>query len=612
MPTKTVQLRDTDLNHSEYLKIYSAKNMERYINELPSSKIVKQQIQILKEKIKTYSVSGESEIVTKLTYNLEQLQNVSKKLKDITKKKTNEEIQDTQEKIKNSVEIKEIRAKQKEISDKLKTMRPGAIANTVKKLRNAVSVLDSIKEYDDEAPENFDDIDLDIESDDDLKSANDKLTECYELIADILDISVREASRIPTGSIAHYIKKAYSQEQLDEISALEKELKEQKVKANAEMKRLKGYRDISDVMFSVFGGYEEMTEEEEADAKNMIASSQIPYIQAIAYNMCSKINKLKYLDDVVSVGLLRFSMKLNEWFEMQKNVGGAIDITDFVSADIIGDMKKHIFELSNGGTISGTNAATEDHFYRQTRKDVITELQKIGLPLNDKLIETLVSDKIYGSAKRTITSESDYKSAVGGDDAAKVDAWSLIGSGDGSGQDRDSMAENTLVYESLVSAIKSLVNLFVTDEKTNKKKKVFDAIDYQLFLMRYGLKTKPNGEMYIQSEMGDVIAKMGKLNSSGMKISQSAISSRLKMMDEKLNLALLQNPQIKKALGAIYVSVQQNPNAMRLLSNSRDENNLSYEVEQFNNEIEESEAQKRYSQKIKEYDDIDLSGFNTI
>ena len=168
-------------------------------------------------------------------------------------------------------------------------------------------------------------------------------------------------------------------------------------------------------------------------------------------------------------------------------------------------------------------------------------------------------------------------SIVGGDSAEgdSSDIWSNI-TVDSNSDDAADVMESRQHYNNLFDGLKKLFTLKL--KKFNKNtgrqeiidKKIFSEEDQLLFTLAYGIKMKqlPDGteRKYNQKEMAEEIMKYRKSKGLGSTMSQSAISTALKSLSDKIKLALDQNPGLKRQLQAILDHYTLHSNTMEMIA----------------------------------------------
>ena len=185
----------------------------------------------------------------------------------------------------------------------------------------------------------------------------------------------------------------------------------------------------------------------------------------------------------------------------------------------------------------------------------------------------------------SVTTESDFVSIVGGDsaDSDSNDIWSNIVA-DSNSDDASDILQSKEYYNQLFEALKKLftVKKKVINKKTGRQEvttdKIFKPEDQLLFTLAYGLKMKqlPDGteRMYTQKEMAEELMKYNQSKGIHKTMSQSAVSTALGALKEKVALALDQNPGLKQQLRLIYDHYKLHSNTMEMIAYEEEESDV--------------------------------------
>lgn len=566
----------------------SANNtLNAYINRAPQYKTIKQQMVVLKEALIAYKKNGETSMADECRQNIIALSETKKKFEKIVKSKTKEEKEDQTEKIRNSPELKELKLNKEVLKEEYANLNPNTLYSRIIKIREKLRFKDSVTGDDDIIDlddEELNDEELDTIINKDLSSS--KLLSDYHAlcshISDLTGILPKEIEMMNSSDIRKAIKENMSSEDQERLEEIKGNLELNKMEASSEMKRLKGYNDVTDIMFDIF----DFSVEENAP-KEMLAASNVGYVQAIAYNTCSKMNMLHHLPDSICYGLLGLSVAINKWYKIQKMKDHALSFEGFAHMYVVNSIQRGLYELTSGGMISGSARATMEHYRKQNHKFWVENNSELKDLPTDIIEDLLASSGEQGLGE--VMTESGYKTMVGGEGSDDADIWANAVAGSSTGD--DSMAESKMEYETLIKSLKGLFNLFETkiDNKTGIKqitdRKIFDKYDYKLFLMSFGLMTHYNpetgkNEPYSQKEIAEQLALMYRADGVKKTFSQPAIAARRKTILDKISMIMTQNPEIKKGFEYLTYYFMANSENMNFLSNSREELGIKYDLEE--------------------------------
>lgn len=610
----------------------SANNaLKTYISKSPKYIVIKQQLIVLKEKAIEYKNGGNIEAFEYCMQQVKELIDTKKKFENIAKEKTKVQIDEQNENIKNSEVLKDLKVERIELEAEYSNLNPLSIVTKIQNLRKRLKFKEDVfDEYIDDSNDNEDDNVIDIDSEDidsiiDNEVKNKTLKDTYwELCDRIEELTGIDAVQINTMSpnkILNLLKENLTEEDYNRIDELKSSLQINKMESSSEIKRLKGYNDITDIIFDIFdfqSGNEEISQYTESHSKNMLAASNVPYVEKIAYNVCSKLNMLHYFPDAVSYGLVGLSLAINKWYSIQKLKDRALSFEGFAHMYIINTMRRGLYQLSSGGMISASVWATNEHYKNKNYEFWVNNNKELK-DLPKQMIEDLISGTESETGPNTMT-ESAFKSMVGGEDGDDADIWANAIADKG---DANSYAENKMEYENLVKSLKSLFNMFdyKIDNQTGIKKitdkKIFNKYDYRLFLLEFGLMTKFDPETgkdrpYTQPEIAEELRLYYAADGIKKTFTQPAISDRRKKLLEKIKRIMDENPSIKQGFEYLMYYMSANRNDMKVISDSREELGISYEMNN-NLKTEEEEFQesvnnsKRMSDMLDDENDIDVS-----
>ena len=496
------------------------------------------------------------------------------KQKDYKKERTEVEV-----KIKNSDYLKDLKKKREELEAIYKSKNAYSLLVKMKQYRELLENHDLIKSTLDDDYDNDEVVDIESLLDSDINSDDsDDRTLLQEYnnfcgqIADILDTTVIEVKEMSLGQLKNELK-----ENCEDTSELKLQIDQIKILASNELKKLKGRYDITDVMFEIFD-----FSNEEKQPKELLAASNVKYVSAIAYNKCSSLNMLHYFDDCVAYGLLGLTVAINRWYDIQKIENSAVSFEGFAHTYITNSIQKGLYELSSGGRINKDSMANIvfrrkkqfDHFLKNN-----PEFKDIPEELLESMVEGLLED-----LPGTVMTESEYTNMVSGGQQDGGDVWANAVVSD---VKEDSYTESKMEYERLIKGIKDLFGLFQTklDKETGIKEitsdKIFNKYDYKLFLMATGLEFKRDAtdgkSEYTQEEMGIILSQYYANDGISKTFSASAISTRVKVLFEKIKTIMLENPSIKAGFEYLWTYCAANREDIHKLSNNREELGIKFE-----------------------------------
>lgn len=611
----------------------SANNaLKSYISKSPKYIVINQQLTVLKEKAIEYKKGGNIEAFEYCMQQVKELLNTKKKFENIAREKTKVQIDEQNENIKNSEVLKELKAERIELESEYSNLNPLSIVTKIQNLRKRLKFKEDVfDEYIDDSNENEDDNVIDIDSEDidsiidneiKEKTLKDTYWELCERIEELTGVDAIQINTMSPNKINNLLKESLTEKDWNRIDELKSSLQINKMESSSEIKRLKGYNDVTDIIFDIFdfqSDNEQISQYTEAHSKNMLAASNVPYVEKIAYNVCSKLNMLHYFSDAVSYGLVGLSLAINKWYSIQKLKDRALSFEGFAHMYIINTMRRGLYQLSSGGLISASVWATNEHYKNKNYEFWVNNNKELK-DLPKQMIEDLISGTETETGPNTMT-ESAFKSMVGGEDGDDADIWANAIADKG---DTNSYAENKMEYENLVKSLKALFNMFdyKIDNKTGIKeitnKKIFNKYDYRLFLLEFGLMTKFDPETgkerpYTQPEIAEELRLYYAADGVKKTFSQPAISDRRKKLLEKIKRIMDENPSIKQGFEYLMYYMAANRNDMKVISDSREELGISYEMDN-NSKTDEEEFQesvnnsKRMSDMLSEEEtDIDVS-----
>ncbi len=584
---------------SNALSRHAKEKLELYLKKSPQFKVLETQINILKGELVNYKIAGRDDLVEITTNLLNDLEATKNKFVKLYKNKNwkEDKVVNT-EKIKNSDYLKELKEVRKDLENQYSLINPNSLIVKMANLRKMV-LINFPDESDTERKNKIDYLEQlieDIENEnndiedflDDEKSEKLNLKQEYANlcghISEIVDLLPSEISNMNLNKLRKLLVLAIPETKIKELVD---KIDNIKLTASNEIAKLKGNQDITNIMFEIFD-FETVPEQQ---PKEMLAASNVEYVKGIAYNTCSRLNMMHNFDDATAYGLLGLSLAIDKWYKIQKLRDSAVSFNGFAHLYITNAIKKGMYELNSGGVINPSSMATLVTKYNQQ----MDSFKKNNPELKDlpkELIEGILDGLTDIVKPGTVVTESTYSDIIGGE-GADADIWANVAS---SNMNDDKFIEAKLEYEELLKSIKALFNLFEikVDQETGireiTKKKIFNKFDYKLFKLCYGIEFKREeinsgrntvNNLYDQTEIADIMsAYYASFGATNRTFTQSAISSRIKTLNEKIKAAIDDNPVLKSGFEYMYNYMSANSDAMRLLTNSREEMDIKLEREE--------------------------------
>ena len=562
---------------SNALSRHAKEKLESYLKKSPQFKVIESQLNILKIEIANYKFTNNKDLVIKTQEMIDNLEVTKNKFVKLYKDKNwKEEKVVSDEKIKNSDLLKELKIQRKELEDQFNSINPNSLVSKMKNYRKLLilnfpelenKIENKIDYFED--IDSYEDIEEEINIDDYLDKAEEESTNVLTLkqeyanlcgrISEIVDLLPQEVANYNLNQLKKLLILAIPETKITDIV---NKLDSVKIQSSNEISKLKGNQDITNVMFEIFD-FETVEEEK---PKEMLASSNIEYVKGIAYSSCSKLNMMHIYDDCVAYGLVGLTVAINKWYKTQKISNSAISFNGFAHRYVTGAIKKGMYELSSGGTISGSSMATLVHFYDGQLKSFLQNNPELK-DLPKEMLDTLLDGMSSIEKPANVVTESKYSDVIGGSEGGQnADIWANVASSSMS-------AEVGFEFEELYKSTKQLFNLFETkiDSDTGKKEftknKIFNKFDYKLFKMLFGLEVKNDNigggklnanNMYKQEEMGKVLEDYYASFGSKMTFTQSAMSTKIKKLKTKLKDVFIEYPGIKAGLEFLKNYIQVN------------------------------------------------------
>ena len=542
------------------LSQHARKKLESYLKKTSQYKILDEQIKLLLEEYGNYKTLGNNELMTKTSEIIIDLSDKKKKFvklyKNINTPKDEKEKSEISEKLKTSEKLNELKDSLKNLETEFNNYNTNSLAYKIYEYRKMLNIL-NLK---DEEQNFIDDDDEPVEFDTFIEEKTNGVTKQEYInlcghIADIVDLTPGEIMKMPTNEIKKLLK-TYS----PDLTKVREAIYRKKIEINNESNKIKGNEDITEIIFNIF----DLDTVPESQPKEMLAAANISYVKALAYNTCNKLSMLHYFDDAVAYGLVGLTVAINRWYKIQKFEDTVISFNGFASIDILGSIKKGLYELNTGGRISGSVMATIEHKRNKQIKAYLEnnpELKDVPRELLDNLLDGVIDDKV----EAPIT-ESQYSSIVGGEESSNnADIWANIAK-----YEDEKMLMGKL---DLINSLKALFGLFqnqTSSESGAKKifeKPIFDKYDYKLFKLLFGFEYKKEtlgdgkstkNTNYNQDEIGQIMVDYYKANGIEKTFTQSAISTRVKSLMERLKECVEKYPVIKSSLQFIAINSASN------------------------------------------------------
>lgn len=562
---------------SDSLTKNAKKRIEYYLQKSPQLQVLQKQLDILKTEAKEYKTHGLDDLYGK---TIEMIQELTKKAHSFIKlyKNNNWEKDKTtaETAIKNSEVLKALKKERTLLTEEYRKINPNSVMYDMKLYRNVLGIQSNDGEIDYSFDESEEIQDLDDVVD--KLPTNEVKQEYNDLcgyLADVLDIMPSEIYTMKISDLVKLLKNDKTCQ--DRIKEIQDKLDRNRVNNQKEISSLKGHNDITNVIYDIFDF--ETTPEQQP--KELLAAANVPYVKAIAYNMCVKVNGLQNIDDAIAYGLLGLSLAVNKWYNLQKLEDSALSFSGFSHTYIVGSIKKGLWELGSGGMLNKSSMATLETERTKLRAAFLKsnpELKDLPDEMLESFVESIMGDKLMPN----VTTESEYSSTVGGDEGDNADIWANANSGG----DDAKFIETKMEYETLLKSIKNLFNLFetkidkISGEEYVTNNKIFDRYDYKLFKLYFGLEFKREATLssgssisnkYTQEEIAQIFADYYAVNGIKKTFSQAAINYRIQTLLEKIKESIDKNPGIKAGFEYIYNTCQANSEMINYFSNNREE-----------------------------------------
>lgn len=569
--------------------------LETYLKQSPQYKTLDAQINLLTEELAKYK--GIPELYESTHALIKSLIDQRRKFTKLFRNKNYKQERDNNiEKVKNSEVLKELKAKREALEQEYAMNNANSLVFKLKQLRDSLGINANL-DYSEIIDSESDDIDEYLKTYE-TQTVKQEYENLCGHIADIIDASPTEVFNMSIGKIQTLLK-----QYCPDMKPVKEEIDRVKFLAQNEMNKVKGYEDITNIIFEIFD-FNVVPEEK---PKEMLAASNVAYVKSVAYNLCSRQNMMHNFDDAVAYGLLGLSIAIDKWYTIQKMEDSAMSFAGFAHQYVVGDIKKGLFELTSGGMINKSSAATVD-FNRNKQMELFLTTNPELKSVPSEMLEILFDRAYTMQRPDQVVSQSKYEEIVGGGNGADIDGdiWAnAVGSGDSFD---DSFAESKMEYENLLKSIKALFNMFetkidkTTGEKVKTEYKIFNKFDYKLFKLYFGLEFKresigqkgANATMtnrYNQTEMAQIMVDYYAQFGIKKTFTQSAINYQISRLLEKIKLIMDENPVIRAGFEFIFNYWQTNSETMNYLSNNREELGIKLDRDELRQTYKDNDAE---------------------
>lgn len=552
--------------------------LEYYLKKIPSVRNTLVQIELLEKELNNYKKIGDTEKYQATYEMIKTLQEKTTQIKQVFAPKEGVKLKEKNEaikvKIENSEKIKELKKRERELKKNLENT-PNKIVTKLAELRKFLKYKES---------------DLDILDFDDIISERESplYTDYMEIltkIENITGISTDELNLMPN----HRIKEVLM-ENIDLVSNNEELLKVRSEIQN-EKDTLAGALSLSNIVNSLYDIRDTDNENDIKSVKEIMASKYISYVKGIAYRICMSSNAMHYYDDCLSAGLLALTEVVNNWISMQQIMQTNLSIKGMINVKVSNVCKRELWSQQSGGRLSGSAMADYAHREKKLINNFI-EHNPEWANFDKNFIKDLITSYDTNAFKQgigAIVSESEI--LAGGEDAdGGADIWSNLNK-DVSEVD---MIEAKSEYNQLMIGINTLL-------------KSLNKFERKLFMLYYGFEKKLQSESkslnYTQEEIGRILFKFYRENGGVMKgkgdsFSQPAIYAKVKNLESKIAQILNENPSLREAFDYMMQYWLVNSDALKVLSDGRDEIGIKMERDTFKEriaEIEDEDLRQKYS-----------------
>lgn len=578
---------------------HARNTIEIQLKKTPQYKTIQKQIELLTQNYEVYKEAGHQKEAEECLRLIKEQVDIKKKFIRFFKTgNQKEKTAEISEQIANSVKLKNLKDQKKELQEELNKINPATLYGRLRFLKKQFDGVNTV----DELLTGDDVIDLDAGEDANFSEIedNEAKTEYIQLcnhIAKLLDRLPDDIMMMRANEVKKELDATIDPAKIEE---LQDKIKVNQIEASAELKRLKGANDITDIMYELFD-----FKQDDQTPKELLASINIPYVKSIAYKLCVRNNELQYFEDSVSDGLYGLSVAINKWYEIQKFADSALSFEGFAYQYIVGSIQRGYYSRIGAGRISGSSLATIEN----TRKKEYQFFIKNNPEFKDlppELIDSLAQSALTELPGGTLL-QSEYENIVGGEEGGG-DVWAnaLVDT-----EKPMDVVEAKNEFKYVVGALKHMFGTYfqtTTDKETGLQKitnkKLFDYEDYLIFLMYMKLKTKANGEPYNQKEMAEYITNWRLTRGNRQTMSQPAINDRLdKMFKNKIGPLMKKDPQVKAAFEYIYY----NRNEFQTLAELANYNSYG----KIDTQIDQLDTKQQVSDYMKQktignvFDDID-------
>ena len=555
----------------------AANVLEYYTKKIPQVNVLDSQIAILEEEATVYQVKGLRDNYNKTLEVIKELKSKRKSISNKFKNKTKvspEVYKARMEMVNKDTRYIELNARKRDLKLKLQKNSADKIARNFK---FAKSNLESIVlDFDDNTT-------VEIEQ------------EYYTQLDNIVEITGEP--REVVSNLSNSKIRTLLNEKLDQ-APIKEELNVLHLEINDVKNEIIGIETTETILAEIFD-YEN-DETEGKIPKEVLVANNLDAVQGIVGNLCYKLNKMHYYDDALSGGLMGLTVAVNTWYEKQRNHKSAIKFAEFSNVYVSMSARRALELVQNMGTTKSGSASATARTREKERKANAEKLinqymleHPNMIDMKNEMIsellevEVLAGNNEYAKKLRAgVVTETDYNAVISGGDGA-VDMWALS-EYDKQTHSADDVVDAKQTYNTILTSINNLMDLFDVKQisgseqyQVNQNRKLMDAYDRKIFLMKTGLEHKrtaneaSKSKEYTLEEIAAEIVQMKKANGEvNATMAITSITARWKNIIKKLKIAVDMDPKLKKGLEYMLTYIDNNRSIMQKLSNDREEINI--------------------------------------
>lgn len=588
--------------------------IKNFIKKSPDYKNFQSQLKVLNEKRIEYKKLGDDENVLVIEEEISRLKNKFEQFKRVLASSTDKK--EVSEKLQSSPEIKECNKKLKELNEIIPLYQKNALLNTIKDGHILLDKSDEIikeflgyekpnksdEDYDQKIKE-YNNIDIDSELTGEVEdlenvidivsgkalkknlSVKQRLEIAYNRISEITDTPVVYLKKMKFNELSKLLNQSWNEELVEQYEEFISKKIEISAKKNFYVNQIKGYNDISDIAYSMFDydddnievmvlnpgtkketkvviGKDDLKDKKIAEIKNAIASKYIGFVTKQARSIANNLNMPQRTDDAFGFGCLGMSKALNKWFINQMEIAAPISFIAIASPFIINEIKRGMYEFTDGGgMISGSNYSDKLSREKTRKKAIKKEIIESGIP--EKIIETFGTLDDYVDLKfeqeqqesKKFSGVSNESSLTLTDDEGNTN--DVFGSNPGfygDNKDENTFAECEEMYKDILEGLRIFFSSFeLTPTGKTKKNAIFTDRDFEVFqyLLGFYKKNTNNGLVcYTQDEIGKIIGT-----------SQANVSASKKKLEKYIAKISSSNKKVEKAFKYMLYMAKTNPNS---------------------------------------------------